>query len=76
MSNVAEMVNINVPRCEWCKLESKHAMPCLKQVGMRAIRAVFVKSLVVIGIIPSNLLATAKVTEHPTWGAIQISVLS
>ena len=75
MSNVAEMVNINVPRCEWCKT-CKHAMPCLEQVGMRVIEVVFVKSLVVIGIIPSNLLATAKVTEHPTWGAIEISVLS
>ena len=51
-------------------------MPSLEQVGMRAIRAVFVKSLVVIGIIPSSLLATTKVTELPTWGAIQISVLS
>jgi hypothetical protein len=50
-------------------------MPWLEQVGMRAIRVVFVKSLVVIGIIPSHLLATAKVTELPTWGAIQIYVL-
>ena len=72
MSNVAEMVNINVPRCEWGE-QSKHAM---QSVEMRAIKAVFVKSLVVIGIIPSNLLATVKVAELPTWGTIQISVLS
>lgn len=75
MSNVAEMVhiNINVPRCEWCKLEVNTQY---REIGMRAIRAVFVKSLVVIGITPSNLLATTKVSELPTWGTIQISVLS
>jgi hypothetical protein len=40
------------------------------------IKAVLVKLLVIIGIIPSSLLANAKVTELPTWRAIQISVLS
>ena len=43
---------------------------------MRVIKAVFVKSLVIgIGIIPSTVLATDKVTEYPTLGAIQILVL-
>jgi hypothetical protein len=54
-------------------------MPRLEQVEMRGIKAVFLKSLLVavIRIIHNNLLdTTAKATEHPTWGAIQISVLS
>lgn len=53
---------------------------CLEQgwvgEGMQAIKAVFVKSLVVIGIIPINFLAAAEVAEHPTRGAIQVSVPS
>ena len=49
---------------------------CVEQGRMQAIKAVFVKSLVVIGIIPSSLLAAAEVAEHPTRGAIQVSVLS
>jgi hypothetical protein len=72
MSNVAEMVNINVPGSEWGKLTRS----ALNEGGMQAIKAVFVESLVVIGIIPSIILATAEVAEHPTRGANQVSVLS
>ena len=50
---------------------------CLEQGEMQAIKAVFVKSLLlVIRIIPSNLLAAAEITERPTRGSNQVSVLS
>ena len=47
-----------------------------KLVECELSKKVFVKSLVVIRVISSILSATNKVTKHPTWGAIQISVLS
>ena len=70
-----EMVYINVPGCEW------PTRSALNRGRMQAIKAMFVKSLVVIGIIPSNLLAAAEVAEHPTRVAnraiqLEVSVLS
>ena len=76
MSNVAEMVNINVPWSEWGKVTRNALNRGWVREGMQAIKAVFVKSLVVIGIIPSNLLAATEVTEHPARGAIQVSMPS
>jgi hypothetical protein len=48
---------------------------------MQAIKAVFVKSLLVVvmeesEVIPSNPLAAAEVAEHPTREVIQVLVLS
>jgi hypothetical protein len=50
--------------CEWGKLTRS----ALEGEKMQAIKAEFVRSLVVIGVIPSNQ-AAAKIAEPPTLGS-------
>jgi hypothetical protein len=47
MSNVAEMVNVNVPG-SGCGERDQHAVPKKRGKGVQAIKAAFMSSLVVI----------------------------
>jgi hypothetical protein len=75
MSNVAEMQKWSTSMYQGVDGGEGINTQCLEG-GVRAIKAVFVRSLVIIGIFLSNPLAAVEVGKHPTWGTNQVWVLS